>query len=460
MGKTWRIARFALPILAGLTLSLVLVSAAPSVTPSRIVASQLTLAQQHIKHIVFILKENRTFDTMFGSFPGADGATSGPICGDTGQTVGTIPLKLAPDQATDLDHSFLGGIKSINGGQMNCFNKLRGGGAPAFAGYVQYSQQQLAAYWSYATHYGLADHFFSSAYGPSGVEALWSFSAQSGRFVGHEAATQAGTGPARQYCDDPAERAWSFPVLSGSQQATVSQLESSYVTAPKVSNYYVARWPCIDIKVLPDELRANGITWHEYRGNNSFVQPLRMIRHVRFNAALYSNVVSDTQFGTDVQAGRLPAVSWLTPGWTDSEHPPASMCVGQNWTVQIMNDIMRSPYWSSTVVVLAWDDFGGFYDHVAPPHPDIYGYGPRVPALILSPWVKPGSIDSDVLSFDSVLRLIEQVFDLPALTARDASAGDLLNAFDFTQTPNAPLILAKRTCPATKPTNPVDPAES
>ena len=108
---------------------------------------------------------------------------------------------------------------------------------------------------------------------------------------------------------------------------------------------------------------------------------------------------------------------------------------------------MQSKYWDSTAIVVTWDDFGGFYDHVAPPRPDIYGFGPRVPALIISPWAKPGSIDSETLSFDSVLRLIETVFGLSTLTARDAAASDMMGAFDFTQQPNPPLVLQPRTCP-------------
>ena len=98
----------------------------------------------------------------------------------------------------------------------------------------------------------------------------------------------------------------------------------------------------------------------------------------------------------------------------------------------MIDALMQSAYWSSTAIVLTWDDFGGFYDHVAPPHPDIFGLGPRVPAIVISPWAKPG-IDSDTMSFDSVLKLIETVFGLQTLTARDAAANDMLGAFDFTQ---------------------------
>jgi phospholipase C len=112
-----------------------------------------------------------------------------------------------------------------------------------------------------------------------------------------------------------------------------------------------------------------------------------------------------------------------------------------------LNQIMSSPYWSSTAVVLTWDDFGGFYDHVPPPHLDLYGLGPRVPTLIISPWAKRGSIDHQTMEFASVLRFIETVFNLPPLTSRDAQTNDMLSAFDFSQHPQAPLILKQRTCP-------------
>jgi phospholipase C len=110
---------------------------------------------------------------------------------------------------------------------------------------------------------------------------------------------------------------------------------------------------------------------------------------------------------------------------------------------------MASPDWSSTAVVLTWDDFGGFYDHVPPPHVDLYGLGPRVPAIFISPYAKPGYVDHTQYEFASVLRFIETIFDLPPLTARDANANDMLGAFDFSQQPIAPEQLAPRHCPET-----------
>ena len=200
--------------------------------------------------------------------------------------------------------------------------------------------------------------------------------------------------------------------------------------------------------MLPDELKAKGISWMDYRGENEWVQPLRMIRHVRFSN-MWNHVVPPQQIYGDLKANDLPSVSWVTPAFALSDHPPQSVCVGENWTVELINAIMQSSAWKSTAIVLTWDDFGGFYDHVAPPHVDMYGLGPRVPTIIISPYAKPGYIDSTTYEFASVLRFIETIFDLPPMTSRDANSSDMLGAFDFSQQPLPPLILKERDCPNT-----------
>jgi phospholipase C len=171
------------------------------------------------------------------------------------------------------------------------------------------------------------------------------------------------------------------------------------------------------------------------------------VRHVRFSPE-YRNVVPNGRFLVDLKDGTLPRVSWLKPPIALSDHPPESICAGENWTVHVIDKIMRSPYWSSTAIVLTWDDYGGFYDHVSPPHVDDYGFGPRVPAIVISPWAKRGVIDHDTMEFASVLKLIETLYGLKPLTARDANTSDMLSAFDFTQKPQPKLILRQRTCPA------------
>jgi hypothetical protein len=161
-----------------------------------------------------------------------------------------------------------------------------------------------------------------------------------------------------------------------------------------------------------------------------------------------TNVPRDTSFISDVKAGKLPAVSWLTMSEEQSEHPPYSMCIGENWTVDQINAIMNSKYWKDTLIVLTWDDFGGFFDHVAPPHEDYISLGPRVPTIVISPYTKRGFVDHHVLEFDSILKFIENDYRLPALNSRDAHARSLISSLDFAQSPQKPLVLQRRICPA------------
>ncbi|MFN2545064.1 MAG: phospholipase C [Actinomycetota bacterium] len=415
-------------------------------------ATQLQLAQDNIKHIVFLIKENRTFDHLFGLFPGADGARSGKLCNQAK----TVPLKRAADKAKDVEHDFLGAVKAINGGQMDCFNELWGG--THLEGYVQYHREQIPAYWSYASHYQLADQFFSSVYGPTGPEHLWSIAGDSDGFVNHETGPRqwGKNGVPREYCDDRSELEWSFKKnLSADQQQQAYDLEESRKTAPQVPAFWIQRWPCItnnDFTTLPDELLAANVTWRKYEGKNQWVRPLAQVQHDWRDPKIRRRILPPERFMKDAARDRLPAVSWLTPQLQRSDHPPGSICRGENWTVQMLNALMKSPAWSSTAVVLTWDDFGGFYDHVAPPHPDLYGFGPRVPAIVISPWAKRG-INHEQLSFDSVLNLIETLFGLPKLPNQRAPSGqdtasgnDMLTAFDFTQAPLPRLTLKQRDC--------------
>lgn len=184
---------------------------------------------------------------------------------------------------------------------------------------------------------------------------------------------------------------------------------------------------------------------------------LNAIRHIRLTSLWTQRVVPTEQFVTDAQNGNLPAVSWLVTKSATSEHPPASVCLGENWTVQQLNAVMQGPDWESTVVFLTWDDFGGFYDHVPPPVVDNFGFGPRVPFLVISPWVRQGRITHTTLEFSSVLKFIEERFDLDPLTERDQDANDLVDSFDFDQRGLPPLILNPRQCIGAKADITLDP---
>ena len=173
------------------------------------------------------------------------------------------------------------------------------------------------------------------------------------------------------------------------------------------------------------------------------------------------NVTDTTQFFTDLLAGKLAAVSWIIPSDELSEHPTNLVSTGQAYVTTIINAVMQSPFWDTTVIFLTWDDWGGFYDHVPPPSIDQNGYGLRVPGLAISPWVKPGAIDHQVYSHDAYLRFIEDIFlngarlnpatdgrpdNRPTVRETVPELNNLLTEFDFTQTPNPALVLAP--CPS------------
>ena len=377
-----------------------------------------------IKHIVFIVKENRTFDNYFGTFPGADGATSGII-----STGDVVQLGHAPDVTPhDIDHSFQAAVKAIDGGAMDRFDLINGGNVNGeLLAYTQYTEDDIPNYFQYARNFVLGDEFFSSLTGPSFPNHLYTVGAQSGGAINNPA--NAGS-PARWGCDSPAN---SRVAVMDPDDGTVSHV-----------------YPCFDFDTLADRLEARGLRWKYYapgEGQSGYIwSALDAIGHMRLTSLWDQHVVATEQFIQDAQNGQLPAVSWVVTKSGLSEHPPASVCLGENWTVEQLNALMQGPEWNSTVVFLTWDDFGGFYDHVAPPVVDNFGFGPRVPLLIISPWVKPGLITHTTLEFSSVLKFIEQRFDLDPLTQRDQNANDLTGVFDFHQDPLPPLILDTRQC--------------
>jgi phospholipase C len=420
-------------------------------------AGVIVPGENPIEHVVFIIKENRSFDHYFGTYPGANGATKGGTleCGQNGCQPGpNVRLKPAPYiQPHDITHGFSSGLYAINGGQMNGFNFI--GQGEDLSGYVTHSRETLPAYWAYADRFVLADMFFTSMYGPTFPEHLYTVAAQSYGIVDNK--TNADT--PGNYCDDPLEYTKRFPIedLTKKDVRTIMKLEEEITKEIpeqlyRISQYWETTRTCIDIRVLPDLLEKNRVSWKYYANPDVWMNGLQSIEHVR-NGPMWKKVQPPEQYLADIERGRLPEVSWLIPPEGINEHPGAgtNVCKGENWTVEQVNAIMKSEYWPSTAIVIVWDDFGGFYDHVPPPHYDIMGLGPRTPALIISPWTRAGdnrdggAIDSTVYEFSSVLRFIEELHGLKSMTERDANADPLTGAFDFTQEPRLdPLILEPR----------------
>jgi phospholipase C len=390
--------------------------------------SQLAAFRSRIQHIVFLIKENRSFDMYFGTFPGADGTTTAMI--STGERV---TLRHALDRMPrDVGHDWEDARTAMHGGAMDRFDMIRGNQRNDMLSLTQFMRADIPNYWSYAEHFALADRMFSSLAGPSFPNHLYTVAGQSAGAV-----------------NNPNSFSWGCDAEANTRVDVIA-----------ADGAFTRQYPCFEVTTVADRLEAAGVSWGYYapqQGQRGYIwSALDAIRHIRMGPLWNSRVLPHGRFAEDAAAGKLPAVSWLIPDFDVSEHPSVdafagttmnvSACAGENWTVKQINAIMQGPDWRSTAIVLAWDDFGGFYDHVAPPGVDSLGLGPRVPLIVISPYAKEGYISHTTYEFGSVLQFIEKRYNLKALSQRDVEANSLLDMFDFTQSPAPPLVLPLRTC--------------
>jgi phospholipase C len=366
-----------------------------------------------IKHVVFLIKENRTFDNLFGTFPGANGTSVGTDHGHP------RPLIRGTDARVpgDIQHCYVCSRVAWHAGAMDLFDQgLYGDWA-----YTQLHRDQLPNYWRWARRNVLFDNVFASAWGPSFPNHLYTIAAQSGG---------ARDNPRRKRiisntfgCDAPPQ-----------QLVEVYDSEGKVVKVP----------PCFDFLTEGDLLRKAHVPWVYYAATESqrgyIWSAYSAIRRYRQHRALWQRRIRPVDgLLSDIREGRLPPITWITPRFELSEHPEFSFCHGENWSTQVIDAIMRSPMWKDTAIFLTWDDYGGFYDHVPPPDIDRMGFGFRVPMLLISPYSKRGFVSHELGEFSSVLRFIEDNWRLGRkLTSRDREATPLLSAFDFARSPRAP----------------------
>src|SRR6266704_748329 len=343
-------------------------------------------ASSPIQHVVVIMMENHTFDNFFGQFPGANGVT--------------LPRETNP-LPRDYNHGSAAARAYMDGSKMDEFE--------AHA-YYQYTQADIPNYWSYAQHFGLGDYFFSSYPTSSTPNHIAMVAAQAGGI--YETTPQTG-------CDSP-------------------QNDIVHAVSPTGLDYWT--YPCKNIRSLPTLLTNAGLTWRYYADVPIWDAP-RMLQPLHGSP----NDVHVSQFVKDVKSGNLANVSWITPTGVSTDHPPSLLEPAQNFVTTEIDAIMNSSYWTSTAIFLTWDDFGGLYDHVAPPQIDTLGLGPRVPLIVISPYAKAGYISHMQGEFSSFVKFIEGDFGLGegALGQRDAvkQTSDLMDFFDFSQTPQQTLIL-------------------
>ncbi len=372
-----------------------------------------------IKHVIWIIQENHSFDNYFGTYPGADGippATCLPKM--PGSRACVVPFHM-PEAGPpcDLAHEWEIAHAAYDHGTMDGF--VWAEGSSYTMGY--YDQRDIPNYWQYAKYFTLCDHFFSSLNGPSLPNHVYTVAAQSGGLIVNASTVR----ELKKALDD--DDGFSFPSL-------VTRLSGANISW----KYYVETNPHAPTVVLsPSGHRiSNPVPNKFYLWN-----PLPGFKDIRDNPSRMAHLVPQDEFYGDLKSGALPQVSWLVPDFDDSEHPPANIQRGMWYVTSLMNAVMQSKYWDNSVIFLSWDDYGGFYDHAAPPQKDAFGFGPRVPTLVISPYARPGYIDPDIYEFSSILKFIETRWRLPHLTARDDHASAMLHAFDFNQKPLVPDVI-------------------
>jgi phospholipase C len=412
--------------MVGIFLTVTSVFSGASAFPQPLAAGQSSApaarspGMQKVQHIIFILQENRSFDNYFGTFPGADGfppSTCLPKLPSGSDCVAPFHMPKG-EPVWDLDHGWESEHAAYDNGRMDGFVWVHG--TPYTMAY--YDERDIPNYWAYARAFTLCDQFFSSELSESLTNHLYSVAAQSAGLI-------EGVGSIGELED----------VLDDSAGLTIASMVDLFSKNHISWKYYV------ETRSNPADRETYGILpalWFGRPKEFSLWNPLPGFKSVRDDPSRMSRLVDLKEYFQDLHQGTLPGVSWIVPTFEDSEHPPeplAPVAKGMWYVTGLLDALMESPNWKDTVVFLAWDDYGGFYDHVPPPIVDSFGYGPRVPALVISPYAKRGYISHFNYDFTSILKFVEVRFGLPHLTARDGLANDMLDCFDFNQEPNRPL---------------------
>jgi phospholipase C len=371
-----------------------------------------------IRHVVIIMQENRSFDNLFNGFPRADTVQSGSDHG--------VPVPLQPVLLTnpnDVDHTHPGWWADWDNGAMDGFARIPSGTYPYPAATYPYAyvpQSETKPIWALAKQFTLADRMFQSNTGPSFVAHQYMIAGQS-------------AGADENPSDNNLFQEWGCDAPA---QTTVAMIGPNGTDLP-------GPYPCFDYRTMADLLDAAHIGWRYYApaiGQGGYVwSAYDAIKHIRFGADWTRNVITpSTKILTDVQNGTLAPVTWVVPGAPYSDHPSkVSNGEGPDWVGNVVNAIGQSPFWDSTVILISWDDWGGWYDHVPPPTVDNMGLGFRVPLIVVSPYAKHGYVSHKQHEFGSFLHFIEEVFGLPNLGTRDTKSDDLSDCFDFSQSPKA-----------------------
>jgi phospholipase C len=375
-----------------------------------------------VKRVIYLMMENRSFDHMFGRFPGVNGATSGVMDGRE------VPLITAPQwMPGDLPHDLSAYHRHVNGGKMDGFADENVPVSRAFS-YSQYDEPDLPNYWHWAREFVLSDNFFASAEGNSFPQHLYMIAGTSG---GTNDSPRQSNAKLRERKAQGLAKTWGCDIGEGAFVV---------VTRPDGGTERVR--PCLDLVTQGEQLSRRSVDWAYYAAEphqvgyiwNAYAAVERIFHSDEWDQRIrpVDNLIRD------IREGLLPPVTWVTPRYELSDHPPWSVCHAHNWVTAIVNAVMRSPMWRHTAIFITWDEWGGFHDHVEPPKVDRFGLGIRVPLLTISPFAQRGLIDTEQGEFTSVHRFIADNWDLDHLTERVRQTHNFEHVFDFRTRPRDP----------------------
>ena len=416
-----------------------------------------------IQHVIVIMQENRSFDSYFGTFPGADGIPMRDgvptVCVNDPQTgVCVKPYHDPSDKNSGGPHGQTNATADINAGKLDgfvaqaekgssrrCLNAFdpncSNGTSTDVMGY--HDQREIPNYWAYAQNYTLQDRLFEPNASWSLPEHLFMVSEWSANCTSSDPSS----------CQNALQDPGQLGKKSGGKTPVYAWTDLTYLMhRGNVGwKYYVAEGTQPDCASGAATCSAKS----QKAGTPEIWNPLPWFTTVKQDDQL-GNIQTVDHFYSDARAGTLPAVSWVVPNGKVSEHPPALVSHGQTYVTGLINAVMSGPDWNSTAIFLSWDDWGGFYDHVAPPSVDQNGYGLRVPGIVISPYAKHGYIDHQTLSFDAYAKFIEDDFlggqrldpatdgrpdPRPDVRENASELGNLAADFNFDQPPASPMLL-------------------
>ncbi len=447
--------------------------ASPTGTPSTPGATADATGIHKISHVIVIMQENRSFDEYFGTFPGVNGlpASNGhfTVCVNdpaTGQCVS--PYYNSDPVNGGGPHGQVNAVADINGGKMDGFiasaekggkgcgsthDPACGGAGSDTMGY--HDARDIPNYWTWAHDFVLQDALFEP-------NASWSLPAHLFEVSEWSANCHGSSDPGN--CVNALQSPGNPPDFNNKTGTTPTPPTYAWTDLTYLMHKDSVSWNYfVQGGQQPDcaDDAADCNAPYQNAKTPGIWNPLPYFTTVQQDGQL-GNIKDVTNYFAQAKNGTLPAVSWVAPAQQDSDHPPANIEAGQTWVTRLINAAMQGPEWNSTAIFLAWDDWGGFYDHVVPPSVDENGYGLRVPGLVISPYARQGYVDNQTLSFDAYAKFIEDDFlggqrldpandgrpdPRPDVRENASILGNLAADFDFNQPPRSPVPLPENPPP-------------